>query len=878
MAAPLLMTKLYIPPVRPEFVPRPRLIEQLNAGLDRKLTFVSAPAGFGKTTLVADWLSRVAVPCTWLSLDESDNDPAQFMTYLIAALQRVDQGIGQVAESLLAASQLPPIESLVTLLINDIVAVQKPSVLVLDDYHVIRTKSIHRAVEILIERQPPSVQLVLVTRQDPPLPLPRLRLRGQVVEVQQGDLRFTTDEARAFFSQGLGLDLDLKIITALESRTEGWIAGLQLAALSVQGRSAEGIAEFVEVFSGSHRHVIDYRAEEVLAQQSEDVRGFLYRTSILDRLTAPLCDAVTGRSDSRQVLRKLDSANLFLIPLDDERKWYRYHHLFADFLRTELDAESLAALHRRAAHWLTARGLMPEAVKHALASGDQALAAGVIARASAEEFSAGSFATLLQWLDALPDEVVRSHSELATQKGCLLYFTGQISQAAVYADAAERSLPPEATLASRGRLLSLKAHLALYTGDLNTTLQFSREALDCLEPSDAAFRNLTSNVLGQVLESQGDVLAAVEVYREAVHVERGVGSEVGALVVLTNLVFALNELGRRRDAVAVCQQVLSEGGSLPGRDLPVSEGVHLAWALLSYEANELERAREQVVQVLKYAEEANIADGIVWGRLILARVYLASGDLGAARQVAREGRQFAASLDTFEGKVQWFAAVGAHICLLEGNFAAAARWAQESGFSSSDTPHHWDEFTYFAYVRLLLVQDRLGDARTLLDTMEQAAGGGERRRKLITIYLLQACVCQAQGKTQQAIVRVEKALALAAAEDYFRAFLDEGPAIIELLPRVRHQAPDFVSRLLAAASASQKSGPSSRSHTLVEPLSEREYEILRLIAAGRSNPEIAEILYLSLNTVKWHAKNLYGKLQVGSRIEAVARAQELGLL
>jgi LuxR family maltose regulon positive regulatory protein len=878
MATPLLATKLYIPPVRPELVSRPRLIERLNAGVDRRLMLVSAAAGFGKTTLVAEWLNRAECPCTWLSLDRGDNDPLQFVTYLIAALQTVDEGIGQAAQSLLGAPQLPPIESLVTLLINDIAAIPQPFVLVLDDYDAIQTESIHEAVEYLIEHQPPQLQLVLVTRQDPPLPLPRLRVRRQVVEICEQDLRFTADEARDFLNQALGLDLDPKIIAALEARTEGWIAGLQLAALSVQGRSAERIAEFVELFSGSHRHVIDYLAEEVLAQQSDEIRDFLCQTSILDRLTAPLCDAVTGRSDSKEVLKQLDGANLFLVPLDDQRDWYRYHRLFADFLRTELDAETQAVLHSRASRWLEAHGLLPEAVKHAVASGDLDQAAGVIALASAEAFRFGSFVTLQGWLDALPDEIVQGDSELATYQGCLFFFTGRTSQAFAYVDAAERSLPLDAAPSSRGRLLSLKAHLALCTDDLDAAVQLSREALDCLDVSDDVFRHLTSNLLGQVLEAKGDIVAAADVYRGAARSERGVGNEIGALVVLFNLVLALNELGRRREAVAICRQAIEEGTSQPARALPVTEGIYLAWSLLSYEANELEQAREQVVQALDLAERANMADGILWGRHILARVHLARGDVSAARQTARAGRQYADRLDVYEGKAQWFAAIETQASLLEGDLTAAARWAQATSFSPADTPHHWDEFTYLAYVRLLLAQNRLEDAQRLLDTMERSASQGERRRKLITIYLLQAVAHQAAGYTEGALARVENAVDLAAPEDYRRAFLDEGPAILDLLPRARHLAPDFVSQVLDAASAKDASPPMPRRQALVEPLSERELEILRLIAAGRSNPEIAELLYLSLNTVKWHAKNLYGKLNVGSRIEAVARAQELELL
>jgi LuxR family maltose regulon positive regulatory protein len=884
MSIPLLTTKLYIPRVRSGLVSRPRLIERLDAGLDqnqgfgRKLTLVAAPAGFGKTTLVAEWLNGLQRPFAWLSLDEGDNDPVRFVSYLIAALQTVESSLGRAAQNLLGSPQLPPMESLVTLLVNDITATPEPFVLVLDDYHAIDTAWIHGALEFLIAHQPPQLHLVLTTRQEPPLPLPRLRVRDQVTELREDDLRFSAGETGTFLNQALGLALDAGIVAALEARTEGWVAGLQLAAISMRGRPPERIADFVEHFSGSHRHVIDYLAEEVLAQQRDEVRDFLTRTSILERLTAPLCDAVTGRGDSDELLRQLDRANLFLIPLDDQQQWYRYHHLFADFMRTELDAETEASLHRVASRWFETHGLLPEAVKHALASGDVDGATRVIALAAEEALRAASFVTLGGWLEALPDPIVRAHSELATFKGFVLLFTGRAGEAIAYAEAAERSLPPDAAPSSRGRLLSLKANLALATATIETTARLSEEALASLDADDGVFRNLTLNLRGQVLEMQGDVAAAAEVYRQAVQSARGMGNEMGALVVLTNLVIALNELGRRREAVAICQQAVDELADQSGRPLPVSEGVHLAWSLLSYEANELERAREQAEQTLDILERLNVADGMLWGRYILARVHLACGELDEMRQITRKGRQDVARLDVYKGKALWFTSLGAQASLQEGDLAAAARWAEAARFSPAATPHFWDELPYFTYVRLLLAQKRLEDAQTLLATMERSAEQAGRSRKLITIYLQQAAVQQAMGRQEQALARLEQALHLAAPEGYCRAFLDEGPVIVDLLSRVRQVAPTFVDRVLESAGAGGGQRAISHAPALIEPLSEREMEILRLIAAGRSNPEIADLLYLSLNTIKWHVKNLYGKLGVGSRIEAAARAQELDLL
>jgi LuxR family maltose regulon positive regulatory protein len=866
-------------------VPRPRLIERLNAGLHRKLTLVSASAGFGKTTLVIEWLNGAGRPFTWLSLDEGDNDLARFMMYLIATLQGVDAGIGQGTQGLLASPQIPAVDVVMTSLINGIATVPEPFALVLDDYHDIHAEAIHKAVEFLITHQPSQLHLVLITRTDPPLPLPRLRVRGQMTEIRTEDLRFTAAEAMAFLNQTLGSPLDAEVVAALEARTEGWIAGLQLAALALQsplagqGKITDAVASFVAAFSGSHRHVIDYLADEVLGRQPAEVRHFLCQTAILDRLTAPLCDALTGRNDSEARLRQLEQANLFLIPLDDRREWYRYHALFADFLRTELDPAARAALHLKAARWFAAQGLLPEAVGHALASGDMDEAARVIALAAEEAFRTASFVTLFGWLGALPDERVRANSELSTYMGFLLYVTDRRGEAVAYAEAAERSLPSDVPPHIRGRLLSLKAHLTQCQGDIGSSIQMSREALQVLDDGDGFFLDLTLNVLGQSLEIQGDTAAAAEVYREAFLSRRRAGNQLGTIIVLTNLVFALNELGQRRQALELCQQVVGEGTTQPERGFRMAEGAYLSWSLLSFEANELSLAREQAQRALALSEHINIAEGVLWGEYILARVHLANGEIDALHTVCGEARRLAFGANRpIHGA--WFAALEAQASLRQGDLAGATRWAEAAALTPADVPPRWSELPYFVYVRLLLAQKRLEEARALLNTMERSAKQGERRRNLITIYLQQALVDVQLGHEKQAYARVEDALRLAAPQDYRRALLDEGAAILDLLSRVRHIAPAFVDNLREAcpvgtAGISEKM---DRPSALVEPLTEREKEILHLIAAGRSNPEIAELLYLSLNTVKWHAKNLYGKLNVSNRVEAIARAQELDLL
>ncbi|MFN2242002.1 MAG: hypothetical protein ACK2U2_06925 [Anaerolineae bacterium] len=539
MAVPLLTTKLNIPPVRNDSVPRQRLLDKLNAGLHSKLTLVSASAGFGKTTLLSEWSGRSQYPVAWLSLDEGENDPVRFMHYLLAALQQVDESIGRGISSILGTPRLPPPDALITILINELPAAVGPVFLVLDDYHTIRAEWIHEAVEFLIAGMPAQMHLVLSTRHDPPLSLPRLRVRNQLLELREDDLRFTADEAAAFLSEALGLRCDANIISVLEARTEGWIAGLQLAALSMKGRSQESLGDFVAAFSGSHRHVIDYLADEVLAQQPEEIRAFLQQTSILDRLTAPLCDALTGRDDSTTILRQLEHSNLFLIPLDDQRTWYRYHRLFADFLRSDLEERYRTMMHVKAARWFEAQGLWSESVKHALASGKVGEAARTIGLAADSALQIAALTTLEDWLDALPDQVVRDSVELATYKGFVSFYRGLLGQAASYAQTAGRTLNADAPPASVGRLLALQAHLSLSGGSYAEAIELGRESLACLDKDDHLFRGLTLNLLGQSLEWQGDVAAAADAYREGASTGRKAADHVGALAAQTNLAFAL---------------------------------------------------------------------------------------------------------------------------------------------------------------------------------------------------------------------------------------------------------------------------------------------------------------------------------------------------
>jgi LuxR family maltose regulon positive regulatory protein len=870
MTTPLLTTKLHIPQPCPNLIPRRRLTERLDEALrlGHRLLLVCAPAGFGKTTLLSEWLHDSERPAAWLSLDEADNDPFQFWVYFFAALQSLRKDVGQAALSLFRASwpQLPPIELVLTALINEFDEDLPPTVLILDDYHWIEVPSIHNAFAFLLEHLPPNLHLVVATRADPAVPLARLRAHNQLIELRSPDLCFTLDEATTFLNQALGLDLSPKDVEALQTRTEGWIAGLQLAALALQGtlsrQKQDGVVDLIRVFGGSHRHVIDYLVEEVLQQQPNEVRDFLYQTAILDRLTAPLCDAVTGRDDSRAILTQLERDNLFLVPLDEKRKWYRYHRLFADSLRTLYDARLLVAPHRRAARWYQANGFTTEAVKHALATGDAHEAGQMVEMAAEETFKRGDLVSLLAWLDALPDELVRARHELALYKGWALFLAGQIAGAESYLVSAESSLP-SATSVNRGRLAGLRTRLALARGDTANAIALVKETLDLIDDDDLALHSAILTDLGEAQRRAGDDAAAIHSLRQAYVLRQRMGDHPATMGALASLVSLLHDQGQRREAIALCHQALDQCVDAQGEPTPVAGIVHISLGRLYYEGNDLVLAGQHLRRGLDWLERhLPLLDHLLLGHLHLACVQHASGEHEAALQTIQKARWLAIECSTFT-------VLEADLRLKQGDLSAAARWAQETDLSLADPPQCLGK-KHLTYVRLLLAQNRPTEAQTLLARLEPIARERKRHRHLITIYILQALTQQHLGHAEAALAHLEQAVRLAAPGGYLRAFLDEDRSILSLLPQVHQEAPRFVNRLLAA------SPPPA--HPLVEPLSSREFEVLRLVAAGLRNREIAEQLVISVATVKRHITNIHGKLGVEHRTQAVARARELNLL
>jgi len=879
---PFLTTKLHAPPARPGLVPRPHLTERLNRGLAgpgdsfvRRVTLICAPAGFGKTTLVTQWLSSAPRPFTWLSLDEGDNDPARFFTYLVAALQAVDATIGQGAQATLQARRQPPTEALLTDLINDIAATPAPLALVLDDYHVIQTLSIHQQLSFLVEHQPPSLHLVIISREDPPLPLARLRARGHTAEIRQDDLRFGADETDDLLRRVMKLQLSPTEVTALHRRTEGWIAGLQLAALSLRDR--DDVREFVDSFTGSHRYILDYLIEEVFQRAPDSVRDFLLKTSILDRFTASLCDAVAERDDSREMLLSLEQANLFIVPLDESRQWYRYHRLFADLLNQQLrraEPDALVPeLHRRASRWYEAEGLPGDAVRHALAASDWERAAGLILQVEEAMLMRGEVVTLLGWLRALPDEALRRHPQLTMSYSWALILTGQLDEAESTLAAAERVAQAIRDQDTQGALLAdiaaAQAFIARTRGDDIRTIKLSQRALSLLPQENLSGRSIVALNLGIAHWSSGHLTEAERALREAEHAARRSRNDYARLTALGFLGTVQAAQGRLHEGAEWLREAIRVGGGSP----PTALARDTLGALL-YEWDDLEAAEKQLERGMELGARSGNVEIQIGGCRILARLRHARGDAEGALDALREAHKLARETDISPLMRARNAACHVQIALAHGDLPMAKRWAEHVTMDADVSRFY--PLLGLTPARLLLAKNEKAAAADQLEAWHETAVAAGWQFGAIEVRALQAL---AAPTVAEALTFLADALALAEAEGYVRTFVDKGEPMERLLRQAgeRGLAPDYVQRLLGAFK--RPSTPSRRgSQPLVEPLSERELEVLQQLAAHKMNQEIAQMLIISVNTVKTHLKNIYGKLGVHSRQEAVTKASDLDLL
>ncbi len=910
MSGPLLETKLRVPRRRRTAVPRPRLAELLGRGGESTLTLVSAPAGFGKTTLLTEWLAAAGEgrSVAWLSLDERDDDPVLFWTYLVAAVRTAVPGLGESAGSVLASSQ-PSTEAVVAALLHDLDAVPGEVVLVLDDYHVVSAREVQDGMAYLLEHLPPRVRVVIAGRADPVLPLARLRARGELVEVRAAQLRFTPEETGAYLTGAMGLPLAAADVAALEERTEGWIAALQLAALSLQGRA--DAAGFIAGFAGDDRYVVDYLVEEVLQRQPDDVRNFLLQTSVLSRLTGPLCEAVTGRNGGQAMLEALDRGNLFVVPLDDRRQWYRYHHLFADVLRARLLAEQpdrVRELHTRAGGWYERTGDRSAAIEHALAAGDPERAADLVELAVPALFQGRQEATLRRWLEALPDRLFPLRPVLNVGYAAALMQRGEIDgvesrlrdaeqwleiqpRPGTGTGASDRCRSPsgEMVVADEAEFRRLPGAIALYRagharilGDAAGTLAHARRVLELADEDDLVRRGGAAALLGLVHWSSGDLESALRWYAQGMSdLDRaGYSADVvGGAITLADMRIAQGRLG---EAVRTYQAGLRRAEQAT----PVLRGaadMHVGLADLCRERGDLDAARVHLRASSALGEHAGLPQCRYRRRVGLARIRLLDGDADGALDLLDEAEQLFTS--DFGPPVRPVPAVRARVWIARGEEGRALGWARERNLSVEDELSYLREFEHITLARALLARYRseratgcLRETTALLARLLPAAEKGKRAGSVIEILLLQALAEQARGDVPAALEPLQRALALAEPEGYVAIFADEGRPLAALLRAVAKQpaVAGYVRRLLAALDTTA-AAPPVRSG-LIDPLSDRELDVLRLLATDLDGPDIARRLVVSLNTVRTHTAHIYAKLAVTNRRAAVRRAEELDLL
>lgn len=931
MNSPLLLTKLHLPSVRSPLVQRDRLMEKLNQSMNCKLLLISAPAGFGKTTLLSEWLQSkdksgrrqeeaikanagihptapqrqptAPIPhsfqTAWLSLDEGDNDPLRFWTYVVAALQQVQPEIGEATLSILHSPEPVPLEAFLVPLINETACLKNDLVLVLDDYHVITTRSIHQAISFWLDHAPPQFHLAIASRVDPPLPLARLRARGELTELRAADLQFTVAETTTFVNQVMKLPLSKEQVDAIQTRTEGWIAGLQLATLSMQ--DTEEVSTFIDALKGTQRHILDYLVEEVLEHQPQSLRSFLLRTSILDRLCEELCNAVIreGSINGTDLLEQLEQRNLFVVPLDHERQWYRYHHLFQELLQHQLqrvEPEQVSEYHKRAAQWYDQQGLVMNAIHHAIAAEAFEWAADLIEQEGQRthyRFESGTL--LLTYLEALPSQMVWTRPWLLLAYTWALFSSSQFAAAATAVQTIERLLQrPDCAPANpdklHGLVTAFKGMHARMQGATSESVALIEKALQQLPQDDSWIRAIILVNLGVTYFVADNFTAAEHLLPEVTQIGQNRGFADPAIAGLYLQAQFLVLRGRMDEATRLCQQGLNLAKERRWLATYAGVLVQVALADLLREQNQLDAAAHHLMESIDRAIQ-NRQPGLMMGYITLARVRQVQGDFAAAWEAIHAAEQCRIWLWPTILSVP---ACKARLYLAQGNLNGAIAWAENSGlgiedelcYDFTDQRLAGSELDYLTLARVLIAQGRstttsaLDDAMRLLDRLYAFTQMGGRTARVMEVLLLQALAWQARGEIDRALSLLEQALEIPRSGDYVRLFMDEGKPMVELLHHAASQGIQlqFVNHLLSIFGRAEEIAHAMTIQPLIEPLSERELEILHHLEKGLSNQAIADKLYVSLAAVKWHARNIYGKLSVSNRTQAVTKARELGIL
>lgn len=919
MSVDLMQTKLYIPSMRTNLVPRPYLVQKLNDGPGSKLILISAPAGYGKTTLVTEWIDHIQTNATtsrsegegraicWLSLDEDDSQPQQFFRYLAEAIRPLSNAQSSLTQRLQSPQPLPA-KNLMAAFVNDVTPVSSSFYLILDDYHAIESADIDKSMAFLLDRMPPQMTLVITSRSDPGFPISRLRARGGLLELRANDLRFTETEAAQFLKQCMNLTLAPNQIVALEKRTEGWIAGLQMAALSMENR--DDLDAFIDSFKGSHRFIMDYLLEEVLNQQPAEVQDFLMETAVLDRLCADLCDAVRqSPPPSQQILEQLETHNLFLIPLDNERRWYRYHHLFADLLqqRFPLTSSSSAGkegvVHIRASQWYETNGLENKAIHHAFAANDFERAARLIEQIWPKMDMSFQTDVWLEWANRLPAEVTRNRPVVLVSRGWALLSSGDLENAEAHLQDAERCLVATSDVSQEmivvdetrvrylpGSIASARTYHALALGDNVQTMKYAQQVLNLSPEDDFITRGQAGSLLALMYWAEGELEAAYSSLTEAMNDFKMAGPIAFAISGTYGLADIRVAQGHLLEAKQIYERSLQLVMEQEGEIIRGITDIYLGLGMLHHEQGDVEKAKQYLAKSEELGDQMALPDWPHRKRRVLAQMEAVQGNFEDAHNLLDEAEQL-----YFRGPVpdiRPIAALKAQVWIQQGKLTEAWKWARDRSLPAAEELSYLREFEHLTFVRLLIAEFKtnqtehaISEAMELLPRLLKAAEDGQRLGSLLKILVMQALAYEAQGDIASAREPLERALSLAKPEGYVRLFVDEGLPMAQLLSAVAAKKimPNYVGKLLAAfdveglAGTGKSDSPVVR-QPLVDPLSKRELEILGHVAAGFKNKEIAAKLFVSVNTIHYHTKNIYSKLGVNSRTKAVAKAKELNLL